>query len=215
VRSTLVAQAYDELRTAIISGEIEPGTPLRLEELARNLDMSISPVREAVRLLEGQGLAQYAPYRGAHVTELSVKEMGEIYEARAALERVAIRRAATSFTPQHRAALDDALEQLDAGHEANDTVAIVRANSLFHTRIALASDSQWLERLLSPLLEVSERYAAAALDNGAPEGARIIEQRGHAAIVDALGTQDPDAAEAALVEHFNAFSELLAGKLTA
>jgi DNA-binding GntR family transcriptional regulator len=213
VRSTLVAQAYDELRTAIISGEIPPGAPLRLEELARSLDMSISPVREAVRLLEGQGLAQYAPYRGAQVTELSVKEMGEIYEARAALERVAIRRAASRFTTQHEGALDDALRQLDAGYAAGDTIAIVRANTLFHTRIAVASDSQWLERLLSPLLEMSERYTAAALNNGTPEGTRVIEQRGHVAIVNALRTQDPDAAEAALLEHFNAFSELLAGKL--
>src|SRR3990172_7845707 len=84
-RATMAADAYTELREAIIIGAIAPGTPLRLEELARNLDMSISPVREAIRLLEAQGLAEYTPYRGARVTELSYEEMAEIYEARAAL----------------------------------------------------------------------------------------------------------------------------------
>jgi DNA-binding GntR family transcriptional regulator len=212
-RATLASEAYDELRVAVIDGQLPPGTPLRLEELARQLGMSISPVREAVRLLETQGLAEYAPYRGARVTMLSAKEMAEVYEARAALERVSVRRAAVEFTPEHRAALEDALKKLESAYAESDKVAIVRANSTFHSRIAAASGSHWLERLLSPLLEISERYAAAVIGDGTPEPARVIEARGHAVILAALAANDPDGAEEALKQHFDAFSELLEDRL--
>jgi DNA-binding GntR family transcriptional regulator len=204
----MAADAYVELREAIMVGELAPGSPLRLEELARSLGMSISPVREAVRLLEAKGLAEYAPYRGARVTELSDTEMAEIYEARAALERTAIRRAARRFDTEHRNVLGATLRQLEKSYQRDEQLAVVRGNSAFHLGIASVSGSQWLQRLLTPLLEISERYAAAVLREGQPVKTREIEAKGHWAIVDALGTGDPDAAEAALTEHLRVFEDL-------
>src|SRR5918996_5475846 len=83
---TLAEHAAAELQEAILSGELAPGTPLRLEKLARTLDMSPMPVREAVRQLETLGLAEHVPHRGARVSRLSIDDLRDTYEARPPLE---------------------------------------------------------------------------------------------------------------------------------
>jgi DNA-binding GntR family transcriptional regulator len=201
----MATDAYEELREAIVAGELEPGAPLRLVELASSLEMSISPVREAIRLLETQGLAEYAPYRGARVTELKPAEMAEIYEVRAALERTAIRRAATRFDDLDRTALESSLLALEEAYENDDVLAAVRANSAFHTALAVASGSRWLQRLLSPLLEISERYAASVGQLGET---REVEERGHRDIIKSLESGDPDRAEKALMKHLGVFEDM-------
>src|SRR4051812_34562212 len=91
--------ALERLREAIIMGELTPGTPLRLEDLARTLGMSISPIREAVRQLEALGLAEHVPHHGAKVMRLDVEELRQLFSIRLALEGMALRRAAELFTP--------------------------------------------------------------------------------------------------------------------
>ncbi|HEY6031511.1 MAG TPA: GntR family transcriptional regulator, partial [Gaiellaceae bacterium] len=76
---TMAEFALEELREAIILGEIEPGTPLRLDDLARSLGMSISPIREAVRQLEALGLAVHVPHQGAKVVALDVEELRDLF----------------------------------------------------------------------------------------------------------------------------------------
>ncbi|MGH3041847.1 MAG: GntR family transcriptional regulator, partial [Gaiellaceae bacterium] len=79
---TMAEAAVADLQEAILAGELAPGAPLRLEELARSLGMSISPVREAVRRLEALGLAVHAPHRGAWVSELAIEDLHDTYEVR-------------------------------------------------------------------------------------------------------------------------------------
>ena len=90
--------ALEQLREAIILGELPAGTPLRLDELARSLGMSISPIREAVRQLEALGLAKHVPHQGAKVLDFDVDELRDLFEVRLALESLAVRRAAERFT---------------------------------------------------------------------------------------------------------------------
>src|SRR5262245_539016 len=94
---TMAEAALDELREAIVLGELVPGTPLRLEDLAASLGMSISPIREAVRQLEALGLAEHVPHHGAKVVALDVVELRDLFEVRLALETMAVRRAAERF----------------------------------------------------------------------------------------------------------------------
>jgi|RhiMethySRZTD1v2_1073278.scaffolds.fasta_scaffold599541_1 DNA-binding GntR family transcriptional regulator len=212
-RATMAADAFAALREAIMLGELKPGTPLRLEELARSLGMSISPVREALRLLEVQGLAEYAPYRGARVTDLAQDEMIEIYEARRALEVPIARRAAARFTNADRIALEAALERAEQGYAIGDRLLVVRSNSDFHSGLAAASGSQWLQRLLSPLLEISERYAAAVLGSDQPAKTRKLERKGHLRILKALSDHDADAAESEILQHLDVFEAHYGGGL--
>ena len=96
--ATLADAATAELRERILSGELESGAPLRLEELARSLGTSISPVREAVRKLEALGLAVHVAHRGSRVKELDVDDLRDTYEARLALEPLAVARAPGGIT---------------------------------------------------------------------------------------------------------------------
>ena len=101
---TLAEHAVAELQEAIVTGELAPGTPLRLARLAEQLDMSPMPVREAIRQLERLGLAEHVPHRGARVSELSVGDLHETYEARLALEGLAVRRAGSAGSRAWRTA---------------------------------------------------------------------------------------------------------------
>src|SRR5207247_9710901 len=94
--------ALERLREAIIMGELTPGTPLRLEDLAASLGMSISPIREAVRQLEALGLAEHVPHHGAKVVAIDVEELRDLFQVRLALETIAVRRAAQRFTDEDR-----------------------------------------------------------------------------------------------------------------
>ena len=97
--ATLADAATAELRERILSGELESGAPLRLEELARSLGTSISPIREAVRKLETLGLAVHVAHRGSRVKELDVDDLRDTYEARLALEPMAVARASGRISP--------------------------------------------------------------------------------------------------------------------
>src|SRR5262249_11558050 len=109
-----------QLREAIILGELTPGTPLRLEELARSLGTSISPIREAVRQLEALGLAEHVPHHGAKVVALEIEELREIFSIRLALETMAVRRAAELFDVRDEAAARRPLADLDGARPRHD-----------------------------------------------------------------------------------------------
>src|SRR2546429_5309166 len=96
---TMAEAALERLREAIIMGELTPGAPLRLEELAQRLGMSISPIREAVRQLEALGLAEHVPHHGAKVMGLDVEELRELFSIRLAIETMAVRRGGQAFAP--------------------------------------------------------------------------------------------------------------------
>jgi DNA-binding GntR family transcriptional regulator len=196
------------LRELIVQGAIPPGAPLRLEEIAHSLGMSISPVREAVRELEALGLAEHLPYKGARVTPLNPAELRDVYEARVALESLAARRAAETLTDETAALLTGALESLAAAYPTDDRARIVHGNTAFHTTLAVASGSSWLPRLLRPTLETSERYSAAVIHGDGAAAVYAVEAEGHAAIVAAVRARDPDAAEEALRRHLYVFEAI-------
>src|SRR5919206_5243253 len=95
---TMAEYALEQLRESIILGELPAGTPLRLDDLARSLGMSISPIREAVRQLEALGLAKHVPHQGARVLDFDVEELRDLFQIRLALESLAVRRAAERVT---------------------------------------------------------------------------------------------------------------------
>src|ERR1700752_5057121 len=117
---TMAEAALEELREAIILGELTPGAPLRLEDLARSLGMSISPIREAVRQLEALGLAQHVPHHGAKVVALDIEELRELFSIRLSLETMAVRRAAELFDAEDERAARSHLAELDEARSAGD-----------------------------------------------------------------------------------------------
>ena len=124
---TLAERAFATLHEAIVTGVLAPGERLPIEELAEVLEMSPMPIREALRLLDSVGLVENIPHRGARVTELSIDDLREVYEARLALEPLAVRHAAENFTdedaqprPERLAAHVKASKQRDLGRDLVD-----------------------------------------------------------------------------------------------
>lgn len=200
-RKTMTQDALSSLRELIVMGAIPPGAPLRLEELARTLDMSISPIREAIRQLEVVGLAEHVPYRGARVTYLSIDELHVVNDARAALESLALRHTAQRFDDAADREMTAALQALDDAYTRGDRPGVVHGNTRFHTAIASGSGSPWLERLVRQTLEVWERYSAALLLIDRAEDTFHVEAEGHREILAACREHNPDRAVVALLSH--------------
>ncbi len=202
---TMAEAALERLREAIILGELTPGTPLRLEDLARSLGTSISPIREAVRQLEARGLAEHVPHHGAKVVALEIEELRELFSIRLALETMAVRRAAELFAADDEQAAREQLAELDRARGARDARAAVRAHTAFHFALYEAARSPWLLRLIRPAWDSCERYRPVLL------GAGALQER-HAELdhelFDACAARDPDRAAEALHAHLELATEI-------
>jgi DNA-binding GntR family transcriptional regulator len=206
--------ALERLREAIIHGDLTPGTPLRLDEVARWLGMSISPIREAVRQLEALGLAEHVPHHGAKVMALDVEELRELFSVRLALESLALRRAAELFDSADEERARDRLEELDAAREGGDVRASVRAHTAFHFALYEAARSTWLLRLIRPAWDSCERYRPVLL--GEKGDLQTQHRRLDEELLDACVEHDADRAASAFRAHLELatgiFSVELAGR---
>jgi DNA-binding GntR family transcriptional regulator len=193
---TLAEKAFETLHWAIITGRLRPGARLPIEELADVLDMSPMPIREAVRRLDAAGLVENIPHRGARVTELSVTDLSEVYEARLALEVLAIRRAAERFEDADEQSARQRLHNLESMTD-DRTAEASAAHAAFHFALYDAADSAWLLRLIRPVWETSERYCLEVPD------CRQLQSRRweHRAILESCVSHDADGAAGALHDH--------------
>ncbi|MBA2474737.1 MAG: GntR family transcriptional regulator [Actinobacteria bacterium] len=207
---TLAERAVAELQEAILNGELAPGQPLHLERLARQLEMSPMPVREAVRQLERLGLAEHVPHRGARVSQLSVEDLRQTYQARLLLETLAVREAAERFGDEEASLATQRLAEHVAASRAGDLRGGRLAHAEFHLGLYEASGSHWLPRLIRPLWQNSERYRIASL---AGRGSIERRRREHQRILDACIRRDPDGAEAALRAHLVLTANLVARRM--
>ncbi|HVS85759.1 MAG TPA: GntR family transcriptional regulator [Gaiellaceae bacterium] len=206
---TMAEAALERLREAIILGELTPGTPLRLEDLARTLGTSISPIREAVRQLEALGLAEHVPHHGAKVMGLDVEELRELFSIRLALETMALRRAAELFEPADAARARTHLTAFDAARHAGDARAAVREHSAFHFALYEASRSSWLVRLIRPAWDSCERYRPVLLTGELQDRHEELDQE----LLAACSSHQPKRAADALRAHLELATDIYAVEL--
>jgi DNA-binding GntR family transcriptional regulator len=208
---TMAEFALEQLRESIILGELPAGTPLRLDELARSLGMSISPIREAVRQLEALGLAKHVPHQGARVLDFDIEELRDLFQVRLALESLAVRRAAEHFTDADAAAAQSQLEHFDAAAAAGDVRGTMRAHTDFHFTLYEASGVGWLVALIRPAWDRSERFRPALLTSqtGPQERHREADDQ----LVAACAAHDPDRAAAVLHDHLELASAIFEREL--
>jgi DNA-binding GntR family transcriptional regulator len=211
-RATAGDQAETAVFDAIMAGTIAPGAPLRLQELASQLGMSIMPVREALRRLEGLGLVEIVAHKGAWVRPLTLEDLHDTYFTRVNLECVAIRAAALRFSAEDAGVARQALDEHVAARERQDQVAARNAHERFHFALYNASGSQWLVRSIQPAWRNSERYRIASMRNASHVTQRAEEHEGMLA---ALVEHDADRAAALLEQHLRTSAELVAERLRA
>ncbi|SHJ36865.1 transcriptional regulator, GntR family [Ruegeria lacuscaerulensis ITI-1157] len=190
--------AYERLLAEIRNGQLLPGDRLRETELAERLGVSRTPVREAIRQLEADGLVAHLPRIGASVRRLDYAEVMELYEMRAVLEGTAARLAA-------RAASDIELEELAAidGDLANatDGAEAFRLNRMFHAALLDAAKNRFLHRSMTALQKALMILGPTTL----AESDRLeAAKEEHAVVLAAIRARDGAAAEARMRAHIEA-----------
>ena len=187
---------YESLRDAISDGRIAAGERVREEEVARNLGVSRTPVREALQRLQQRGLLVLGVGRGLVVAQLSQQQIIELYAMRQILEGSAARFAATHATPAEIAILYQLQEELKAAE--GDALLHTHLNRQFHQAIYEAAHNRYLMQTLDSLLD-----SFALLRNTTfrlPHRQRNSDEERHR-IIEAIEKHDPDLAEKEAREH--------------
>jgi DNA-binding GntR family transcriptional regulator len=208
----LSEEIYEILRSAILSQEIEPGVRLLEAELASQLGVSRAPVREAMRMLEHEGLLESLPRRGATVVTLPEDEIQLIYELRAAIEGEAFARAAVRITDAELADLRGRLADLHAAYRSGDVEAVTTADREFHGAVLSVSRLTLLRRVWANF-DGPLRLRIHQLTDAAPNpDTAFIESReySHARLVEALEARDPVEAARLVRGHILEVKELVA-----
>src|SRR5262245_6635552 len=190
-------EVYGKLRTAILSQEIQAGTRLYEAALATSLGVSRAPVREALRLLEQEGLVHSFPRRGSIVVTLPEDEIEAFYALRADIEARAFARATRTITDDDIERLRATLDELRLALDDRDEEAIAAADLRFHSSVLARSGYALLRRVWSaiegPLRLRVLQFAETSRATGDPM--RDADERfSHAVLLDALRRRDPEAA---------------------
>ncbi len=206
------AAAGDVIREAIIDGRLVPGQRLKEEELARELGMSRTPVREALLLLQSEGLIESIPRRGATVRSYAVNDLDDMYQLRAVLEGYAARRAATRISRDDVARLEESCARFDRLRADDDLRDLVKENLFFHNVILEAAGSGRLGPLVRNVIEVPLVYKSFYWYS--PEQ-KLISEHYHKQLTRALGAGDAKRAEMIMTEHVLEARDFLLAQLAA
>ena len=187
-----------EIRRAILTGALPPGEQFSIRELSRQLGVSHIPVREALRLLESQGLIVLSHTRSASVAPLSIEDMSAIYRLRLRIEPDLAGRSAPLLT---RERLREAETALERSRRAEPDLAW-RAHYEFHERLIAPVATDWDLRILHTLWRAAERYTLLVFDpTMINEAERQRRYDRHAELARAAASGDAGVLEAALTAH--------------
>lgn len=186
------------LRDDIVSGRLRPGTQIVQDDLAREYGVSRVPLREALKILEGEGQVTYYPHRGYFVTELSVDDLLEVYRIRYLLEAEAIERAVAEIDDDDITYIAGVLAEVEVAGAAGDTAALTAANRAFHFAIFELASQPRLTRMIRVLWDATDAYRAVYFRETVNRE-RVFDE--HRAMLEALRRRDSAALIALQEEH--------------
>lgn len=201
--------AYTELRQAILSGRLSPGTRLSVPALAQQLQVSRSPVRDAVQRLVQEGLAHEEPRRGAAVSTITAADLADIYQVREVLEALASKLAARSLAGKQLALLQGIFRAHQRAVAAERWDEHIELDMRFHREVRIAAGNP---HLLSALDEIQTQVRLAMLTTTVTAGPRQA-LRDHADILHALARGDGEAASSAAGRHVARLRDNLMGRI--
>jgi DNA-binding GntR family transcriptional regulator len=188
--------AFSALRAAIEAGDLRPGDRLRANTLVEQLNMSPTPIREALRLLQAEGLVEYRAHQGMVVAEYSPESVFEVFRMRTLMEPLAVELAVERASDEQIAeirASHEALAAALAGHSIGPDLATLNAD--WHRAVYAPADSRLLIDFIARLWSAVPVTAFWGTKSGASSLAK------HAAIMEAIETRDPQKASALMREH--------------
>lgn len=179
-----------ELRRSILAGELAPGSRLVEDRLAERLGVSRNPVRDAIRVLAGEGFVEVAPRRGAFVTRLSAQEAENIFDVRMALEPLAARLASRRCGAGGLAALNELMVQAKDATEGAELDVLADLNTAFHTMVVELGGNHYLTGMAGPMIKRAQWLFRHTAETRAPHS--WLEHQG---LLDAIAGGDEEAAE--------------------
>lgn len=203
----LYQEVAERLRQRIFSHELQPGTWVDEQTIAEQYGISRTPLREALKVLASEGLVTLKPRRGCYVTEISERDLDEIFTVMALLEGQCARETATKATKAERDRLQRLHADLERAAQANDIDGFFEANQSFHQVVQGVADNRWLSQVIEDLRKVIKLSRHHSLFS---EGRLEQSLAEHRVILDALLAGDGDAAEAAMRGHIRSGRAALA-----
>ena len=191
---------FNTLRKAILTGELKPGERLMEIHLANRLGVSRTPIREAIRKLELEGLVTMIPRRGAEVAQITEKSMNDVLEIRRALDALCVELACERITEEDLGRLKQACEAFEAAVRTKDIKKVAKADVELHDIIVQATGNQRLVQLINNLSEQMYRYRFEYIkDIGQHQ--RLIEE--HRMIYESIVKKDKEGASQAAHVHID------------
>lgn len=191
---------FNTLRQAILNGELEPGERLMEIQLAERLGVSRTPVREAIRKLELEGLVEMIPRKGAEVAKITEKNLKDVLEVRRALEELAVEIACEKMTDEMLEELKKTLKDFVNSTKGKDLKAIAEADVKFHDVIYFSTDNQRLIQILNNLREQMYRYRIEYIKDYS-QHARLIAE--HEEIIASIENRDKARGTKAIQSHID------------
>ena len=195
---TAAAAAAEAIRTAILEGEVAPGERLKEKEIAQQLGISSTPVREALQSLDAEGLIEIIPNRGAVVRSYDEETLEELYRLRALLEGHAARQAAARITEPQLRGLEESCERFGRLRASDDVRSLVRENLVFHSAVLEAAGGATLTELVHKVMRIPIIYRVYIWYS--PEQ-KLVSEHYHRQLVHVLRERDAPRAEAVMREH--------------
>lgn len=189
---------FHTLRNAILTGDIEPGERLMEIKLAQKLGVSRTPIREAIRKLELEGLVVMAPRRGAQVAKITQEDMTQVLEVRAVLEGLAIELACDKVDSEKLDVLREKMIEFEKAVKGGDVVEIATKDVEFHDAIYDAAGNRRLVQILNNLREQMYRYRLEYIKEEEKRQELIAE---HKNIVEAIADKNKEKAKESILLH--------------
>lgn len=189
---------FESIREAIIGGQLPPGERLMEIQLAEEMGVSRTPVREAIRKLELEGLVVMIPRKGAYVSGLSMKDISDVFEIRGALEGLAAELASERITDEELENMERHLVRISEGIEKGDITSVVEIDTDFHSMLYTASRNQRLGQIINNLREQIQRFRQTSLSY--PGRMRVALEE-HRRIIEAISARDAELARKLAAEH--------------
>jgi DNA-binding GntR family transcriptional regulator len=215
-RASLHEQTYQALRTSILSGELAPGERLVETQLAKQLAVSRTPIREALRQLQREGLVVVDTSGGLRVISVSVADAVHLYDCRIALEQAAVREACLNASDRTLEELQQSVAQSERAvqREAStlNTFEMLNLDYQFHRQIAESTGNAWLTDLLDQVFDKMMLLRVQTTRYN-PKVLEICHE--HRQICGAIASRDSDTATASILAHLNASKSRVVNALEA
>ncbi len=206
---TLRDQAYVALRDMLVTLEIPPGGPINEQQVARQLDLGLTPVRQALRRLEAERLVAIHPRRGTFATDVHITDLGKIAEIRVDLESLAAACAADRATGSDRRMLQGLLDEIRRVSD-EDTDTLMDLDSRMHRAIYQCAHNDYLAETLTEYHNLMARIWYLFADR-LPTPPRLMEE--HVPLLEAILASDPGKARTLAAHHVNGFAEAVKATL--